>query len=70
MRSADFGADFLWGVATAAAQIEGAATTHGKGPSIWDTFAKRTGKVKKGHHPEIACNFYQQYKEDIALVKS
>lgn len=70
MRAADFGADFLWGVATAAAQIEGAATTHGKGPSIWDTFAKRTGKVKKGHHPEIACNFYQQYKEDIALVKT
>lgn len=69
LKSADFGDDFLWGVATAAAQIEGAATSYGRGPSIWDTFAKRTGKIKKGHSPEIGCNFYHSYKDDIALVK-
>jgi len=69
IKSTDFGADFLWGIATAAAQIEGAASSNGKGPSIWDTFAKRNGKIKKGHHPAIACNFYQQYKADISLVK-
>ena len=34
LKSADFGDDFLWGVATAAAQIEGAATSYGKGQSL------------------------------------
>jgi beta-glucosidase len=69
MRSTDFGNDFLWGVATAAAQIEGAANEYGKGLSIWDTFAKRSGKTKKGHQPTVACDFYHRYPEDIALVK-
>lgn len=70
MRSTDFGNDFLWGVATAAAQIEGAANDYGKGLSIWDTFAKRSGKTKKGHQPTVACDFYHRYPEDIALVKT
>lgn len=70
MRSSDFGNDFLWGVATAAAQIEGAASSYGKGPSIWDTFAKRNGKIKKGNHLEVACDFYHRYASDIALVKT
>lgn len=69
LNAKQFGNDFLWGVATAATQIEGASNSYGKGPSIWDTFAKRTGKIKKGHHPQIACDFYHRYKEDILLVK-
>ncbi len=69
IKASDFGTDFLWGVATAAAQIEGAAEGYGKGLSIWDTFSKRSGKVKKGHQPSIACDFYHSYKEDIAMVK-
>lgn len=69
IKASDFGDDFLWGVATAAAQIEGAANDYGKGSSIWDTFAKRKGKIKKRHHPSIACDFYHQYKADLALVK-
>lgn len=70
MYSSDFGKDFLWGVATAAAQIEGAANSYGKGPSIWDTFSKKTGKIKKGHKPDEACDFYHRYQQDIALVKT
>ncbi|PYF70862.1 GH1 family beta-glucosidase [Pedobacter nutrimenti] len=70
MKASDFGDDFFWGVATAAAQIEGASASYGKGPSIWDTFSKRPGKIKKGHHPEMACDFYHRYKQDIALLKS
>jgi beta-glucosidase len=69
IKASDFGPDFSWGVATAAAQIEGAADLYGKGPSIWDTYANRSGKIKKGHHPTIACDFYHKYKEDIALVR-
>lgn len=70
LKSAEFGSDFVWGIATAATQIEGAAKIYGKGNSIWDKFAKRTGKVKKGHQPQIACDFYHNYKEDILLVKT
>ncbi|TKC05477.1 beta-glucosidase [Pedobacter polaris] len=70
LNTADFGSDFLWGVATAATQIEGAANTYGKGLSMWDTFAKRKGKIKKSHHPQIACDFYHNYKNDILLVKT
>lgn len=70
MYSSDFGKDFLWGVATAAAQIEGAASAYGKGPSIWDTFSKKPGKIKKGHKPDEACDFYHRYEQDIALVKT
>lgn len=70
MYSSDFGKDFLWGVATAAAQIEGAASAYGKGPSIWDTFSKKPGKIKKGHKPDEACDFYHRYEQDIAMVKT
>lgn len=70
IRASDFGNDFLWGVATAAAQIEGAADGYGKGLSIWDTFSKRSGKIKKGHLLTHACDFYHSYKADIALVKT
>lgn len=69
IKASDFGNDFVWGVATAAAQIEGAAETYGRGASIWDTFSKRSGKIKKGHQPIVACDFYHRYKDDVALVK-
>jgi beta-glucosidase len=69
IKASDFGNDFLWGVATAAAQIEGAAESYGKGLSIWDTFSRRSGKIKKGHQLTTACDFYHSYKDDIALVK-
>ncbi|MFZ4059113.1 MAG: family 1 glycosylhydrolase, partial [Ferruginibacter sp.] len=34
----DFGKNFQWGVAIAAAQNEGASETDGKGASIWDAY--------------------------------
>ena len=44
--------NFLWGTATAAAQIEGAAQRDGKGLSIWDVFSRIPGKVTNGDTPE------------------
>lgn len=64
-----FGNDFAWGVSTAAFQIEGACDHDGKGASIWDVFVNRAGKIKSGHSPAIACDFYNQYQQDIDLVK-
>ncbi len=67
---ADFGADFKWGVATAAYQIEGAWNVDGKGENVWDRFTHRKkGKIHKGENGDIACNFYQSYDSDIKLVK-
>ncbi len=68
--AADFGEDFLWGVSMAAAQNEGAWNQYGKGPSIWDVFSRRTGKIRKGDKPSVACDFYHRYKDDLLLVKA
>lgn len=61
--------DFLWGVATAAYQIEGAVGEDGRGPSIWDTFVKEPGRVKNGETGDVACDHYHRYREDVALMK-
>jgi beta-glucosidase len=65
-----FPAGFVWGVATAAYQIEGAATTDGRGPSIWDTFSHTPGKVRGGDTGDIACDFYNRSEGDLDLIKS
>ncbi|RTL58635.1 MAG: beta-glucosidase [Sphingobacteriales bacterium] len=65
-----FGNDFLWGVAIAAAQNEGAYDADSRGLSIWDVFAKRSGKIKNNATPYEACNFYYRYKDDLRLTKA
>ncbi|MGG9970525.1 GH1 family beta-glucosidase [Ferruginibacter sp. SUN002] len=65
-----FEKEFLWGVATAAAQIEGAYNIDGRGLSIWDVFSNRRGKIKNGDTPRQACDFYYRYKDDLLLVKA
>ena len=64
-----FGNNFEWGVSTAAFQIEGAHDADGKGESIWDAFTAKKGKVRNDHHAKTACDFYNNYKADIDLVK-
>jgi beta-glucosidase len=61
---------FVWGAATAAYQIEGAARDGGRGPSIWDTFSRTPGKVAAGHTGDVACDHYHRYPEDVALMAS
>jgi beta-glucosidase len=61
---------FVWGVATAAAQIEGAAFEDGKGESIWDRFSRVPGKVINGDTLDVACDHYHRYQSDFALMQS
>ncbi|WWC95633.1 hypothetical protein V866_002498 [Kwoniella sp. B9012] len=66
--------DFLFGFATAAAQIEGggpdAEKASGRGDSIWDEFCDRPGNIRDGSNVKRTCNHLEKYKEDIALMKS
>src|SRR5512139_2425242 len=65
-----FPADFVWGVATSAYQVEGAAREDGRGDSIWDEFCRRPGAIKDGSSGERACDHYHHVAEDIALIAS
>lgn len=69
LQATDFGEDFVWGVSTAAFQIEGAHDLHNKGASIWDEFTAKKGNTYKDQHAEEACDFYNRYQEDILLMK-
>ncbi|MBE3596715.1 MAG: beta-glucosidase [Hydrogenibacillus sp.] len=56
---------FLWGVATAAYQIEGAVREDGRGPSIWDVFSHTPGRILGGDTGDVACDHYHRYEEDL-----
>jgi beta-glucosidase len=60
--------DFVWGAATAAYQVEGAAAEDGRGPSTWDVFAHKPGAVFEGHTGDVACDHYHRYREDLTLM--
>lgn len=64
-----FPKDFLWGTATASYQVEGAINIGGRGPSIWDTFCQKPGKVVNGDDGSQACDHYHRYQEDCQLIK-
>jgi beta-glucosidase len=64
----NFPNNFVWGTATSAYQIEGAAAEDGRGPSIWDTFSHTPGKTINGDHGDVACNHYHRYADDLDLV--
>ena len=70
LSKAAFGKEFLWGVSTAAYQMEGAFREDGKSNSIWDTFTQKHRHIKDGSTGNIACDFYHTYSSDIDLVKS
>lgn len=65
-----FPSSFLWGAASSAYQIEGAAFEDGKGESVCDRMARRPGAVYGGHTGEVACDHYHRFRDDIALMKS
>jgi 6-phospho-beta-glucosidase len=63
-----FPADFLWGAASAAYQVEGAWNADGKGLSVWDIFTKIPGTTFQGSNGDVAVDHYHRYKEDVALM--
>ena len=56
-----FSKDFIFGVATSATQIEGAALEDGRTPSIWDVHAQKNGKIFNGDTPEVTCDSYHRF---------
>ncbi len=59
---------FLFGAATAAYQIEGAAFEGGRRASIWDTFSRVPGAVINADNGDVACDHYHRYRDDVALM--
>ena len=64
-----FPADFIWGAASAAYQIEGGASEDGKGPSIWDVFSHEPGRIAGGFNGDTACDGYHRFEEDLDLMQ-
>ena len=64
-----FPEDWVWGAATAAYQIEGAAREDGRGPSIWDVFSHAPGKIAGGDTGDVAVDHYHRYRDDVAVMK-
>jgi beta-glucosidase len=67
--STRFPDNFIWGMASAAYQVEGAWNLDGKGQSNWDRFTHTVGKIKGGATGDAACDQYHRYKDDIAILK-
>ncbi len=63
-----FPEDFVWGVATSAFQIEGAAAADGRGESIWDRFCRQPGAIADGSNGDIACDHYHRLDADLDLI--
>ena len=70
MEQLSFPADFVFGAATAAYQIEGASSVDGKGLSVWDKFTHTKGRIKNGETGDNACGHYYRFREDVGLMRS
>ena len=65
-----FPKNFVWGVATSAFQIEGAAHADGKGPSIWDDFCRQPGAIADASNGDVACDHVRHLEADLDLIAS
>jgi beta-glucosidase len=61
-----FPPDFVWGASTSSCQVEGRGDR--TADSIWDAFARKPGAISDGSNPEITCDSFHRYPEDIALI--
>jgi beta-glucosidase len=67
--AARFPADFTFGVASSAYQIEGAVAEDGRGASIWDAFSHQPGRTANGETGDVACDHYHRWREDVDLMR-
>ncbi|WP_022707494.1 GH1 family beta-glucosidase [Paracoccus zeaxanthinifaciens] len=64
----DFPADFVFGAATSAYQIEGSSNGNA-GASHWDSFAATPGNIMDDSNGSIACDHYNRWPEDLDLIR-
>jgi len=59
----------VWGAASSAYQVEGAAAEDGRGRSVWDVFCDRHDTIADGSSGGVACDHYHRWQNDIGLMK-
>ncbi|KAI5356404.1 hypothetical protein L3X38_009299 [Prunus dulcis] len=69
VKRSDFSSDFVFGVCTAAAQIEGSAKEAGKGPSVWDHHIEKYPERIQDGSNLTSIDSYKRYKEDVKALK-
>jgi len=62
-----FRKDFIWGAATASAQVEGGYDEGGRTPSIWDLAPHK--KIRHGEDCHVSADQYHHLEEDVLLMK-
>ncbi len=63
-----FPADFLWGAATSAYQIEGSLDADGRGRSVWEDFCDMPGAIEGGGDASIAVDSYRRWEDDVRVL--
>lgn len=63
-----FPADFVWGVASSAHQVEGGMEVDGGGRSIWDDLALRLGAIRGGDSGAAGVDHRRRWEEDVDLM--
>ena len=61
-----FRKDFIWGAATASAQVEGGYDEGGRTPSIWDLAPHK--KIRHGEDCHVSADQYHHLEEDVRLM--
>jgi len=56
---------FRFGTATSATQVEGHCDA-----TDWYAFSREPGRIKHGDRPDVACDGWNRFAEDVALQKS
>jgi beta-glucosidase len=59
---------FVWGAGTSAYQVEGGVGEDGRGASIWDVFAHRSGNVANDEHADVTSDQFHRWREDVAIL--
>lgn len=70
MRAHRLPSDFLWGTATAAMQVEGAAHEDGRLDAGWDVYIREPARIDHGDNATVAADQYHRFAEDIKLMQT